>query len=182
MVKDDVIVQLLKVFRQHGYEGTTLTQLSKATGLGKASLYHHFPKGKEEMAAAVLSHINDWTAANIITLLGDRELEPALRISVMTKQVSELYNCGQQPCLLAVLTLGESNDLFQAQIEQALKLWIDALADVLLDAGLDEQIARSRAEDAIIKIQGSLILARGLKDTAPFERVLQGLSAELLRM
>lgn len=81
-----------------------------------------------------------------------------------------------------MLTSGESNDLFQAQIQQALKLWIDALAGVLLDAGLDEQTANNKAEDAIIKIQGSLLLARGLKDTVPFERVLQGLSAELLRM
>lgn len=54
MSKEEVIAQLTKVFRQYGYEGATLARLSEATGLGKASLYHHFPKGKEEMAAVVL--------------------------------------------------------------------------------------------------------------------------------
>lgn len=181
MVKDEVIIQLLKVFRQHGYEGATLTQLSQATGLGKASLYHHFPRGKEEMAAAVLSHANDRMAANIIAPLQDRESSAALRIDAMITKVNELYSCGQQPCLLAVLALGESQELFQAQIQQALKLWIDTLADVLLDAGLDKQVARTRAEDAVIKIQGALIVARGLKDVAPFERVLQHLPEELLK-
>lgn len=181
MVKNEVIIQLSKVFRQHGYEGATLTQLSQATGLGKASLYHHFPRGKEEMAAAVLSYANNWMAANIIAPLQDRESLAALRIDAMTKKVNELYSCGKQPCLLAVLALGESQELFQAQIQQALKLWIDTLADVLVDAGLDEQVARTRAEDAVIKIQGALIVAQGLKDVAPFERVLQHLPEELLK-
>ncbi|MCY7320404.1 MAG: TetR/AcrR family transcriptional regulator, partial [Phormidesmis sp. CAN_BIN36] len=58
MSKDSAIPELVKVFRQYGYEGATLAKLSEATGLGKASLYHHFPKGKEEMASAVLDYLN----------------------------------------------------------------------------------------------------------------------------
>jgi hypothetical protein len=49
-----------------------------------------------------------------------------------------------------------------------------------VDAGLDAEQARLRAEDAIMQIQGSLVLARGLNDTAPFERVLQRLPEILL--
>jgi AcrR family transcriptional regulator len=41
---------LLKLFRQFGYDGVTLSKISQATGLGKASLYHYFPGGKAEMA------------------------------------------------------------------------------------------------------------------------------------
>ena len=55
MTREEAIAQLSKVFRQYGYEGATLARLSAATGLRKASLYHHFPKGKEKMAAAVLN-------------------------------------------------------------------------------------------------------------------------------
>ena len=46
--------QLVTVFKKRGYEGATLTQLAESTGLGKASLYHHFPGGKAEMAAVLL--------------------------------------------------------------------------------------------------------------------------------
>ncbi|MDH3644464.1 MAG: TetR/AcrR family transcriptional regulator, partial [Gammaproteobacteria bacterium] len=35
--------QLVTVFKKRGYEGATLNQLADATGLSKASLYHHFP-------------------------------------------------------------------------------------------------------------------------------------------
>jgi len=48
--RDALLRQLGQVFRERGYEGATLTQLAAATGLGKASLYHHFPGGKAEMA------------------------------------------------------------------------------------------------------------------------------------
>src|SRR5437762_12723369 len=43
-----------EVFRAHGYEGATLALITEATGLGKGSLYHFFPGGKAQMAAAVL--------------------------------------------------------------------------------------------------------------------------------
>lgn len=181
MVKDETIAQLLTVFRRYGYEGATLTRLSEATGLGKASLYHHFPRGKEEIAAAVLNYTNNSMTANIIAPLRDKERQPALRIREMTKKVNELYSSGQQPCILAVLVLGDNN-IFHEQIQQALKLWIDTLAEVLLDAGLDEKTAQCRAKDAIVQIQGSLILARGLNDTEPFERVLERLPESLLKV
>lgn len=53
-VRDALLEQLVVVFRERGYEGATLVQLAAATGLGKASLYHHFPGGKAEMAAVLL--------------------------------------------------------------------------------------------------------------------------------
>ncbi len=54
----NAIAQLSKVCWQYGYEGATLARLSAATGLG-TSLYHHFPKAKEEMAA-VLNQKQQW--------------------------------------------------------------------------------------------------------------------------
>jgi AcrR family transcriptional regulator len=179
MSKEEAIAQLLKVFRQYGYEGATLARLSKATGLGKASLYHHFPNGKEEMAAAVLNYIDDWTATKILAPLQGSSA-PVDRIRAMCKSVDEFYHRGQQACLFAVLSLGDARDLFHAHIKQALQVWIDALAQVLIEAGIERSLARQRAEDAILQIQGALVLVRGLDDTAPFERVLQRLPNDLL--
>lgn len=176
--KEEVIIELLKVFRQYGYEGATLTRLSQATGLGKASLYHHFPKGKEEMAQAVLNYLNDWMETSIFTTLRSHS-QPIERIRAMTQKVNELYHCGEHTCLLAILSL--ESKLFVKEIQKALTCWIDSLAQVLIDAGFEEKLAHQKAEDAVLQIQGSLILARGLDDTAPFQRVLQRLPEELLK-
>ena len=178
MSKDEVLAQLEKVFRQYGYEGATLARLSEATGLSKASLYHYVPKGKEEMAAAVLNQ-RQWFEDNILNPLRSEGLASE-RLGTMLKNVEKLYKGGEKPCLLAVLLLGESKDLFGNQIKFSLNLWIDTLAEVLVEEGLDIELARQRAEEALIQIQGALMLSRGLGDTAPFDRVIKRLPEFLL--
>jgi len=77
--------------------------------------------------------------------------------------------------------IGVIHDLFYVQIHQALNVWLDALAQVLVEADLEPHYSRLRAEDALLQIQGTLVLVRSLNDTAPFERVLQRLPQELLK-
>ena len=52
--KQVLINQLRTVFVARGYDGATLNNLASAANLSKASLYHHFPGGKPEMAAALV--------------------------------------------------------------------------------------------------------------------------------
>lgn len=179
MSKEEAIVQLAKVFRQYGYEGSTLARLSQATGLGKASLYHYFPGGKEEMAAVVLDRMKHRFDEHVLQPLRDRG-NPTERIHAMVKHLDEFYDRGHNTCLLAVLAIGEANDLFRLQIQTAFNIWIDTLAKVLIEAGLDAERAYRKAEEAVLKIQGALVLSRGLNNTAAFERVIQHLPEELL--
>ena len=181
MSKDTAIPQLLRVFRQYGYEGATLAKLSEATGLGRASLYHHFPKGKQEMAASVLDYLNQGLQQNVLAPLHS-DHPPVERIRAMNKNIDKFYHQGEQSCLLALLSVGEAHDLFQSQIQQALNLWIDSLAQVAIEAGVNSKTARHRAEDAVLQIQGALVLARGLNNTAIFERVLKSLPEMLLNL
>jgi TetR/AcrR family transcriptional regulator, lmrAB and yxaGH operons repressor len=179
MVKDEVIVQLIQVFRRYGYEGATLSKISEATGLGRASLYHYFPGGKEDMAIAVLEHIQQWFAVNMLQGLQGKGT-PMARLKMMTKRIDEFYGGGEQACLFAVLSLVEPKDLFSAHTKAALTALIEAIAKVIVQAGLSPTVARQRAEDAILQIQGALVFAQTLDNTAPFQRVLERLPDELL--
>jgi TetR/AcrR family transcriptional repressor of lmrAB and yxaGH operons len=60
------------------------------------------------------------------------------------------------------------------------RVWIDASAEALTDAGLDEDTARARAQRAVMMIQGSLVLSRGMGTTKPFRDALAALADELL--
>ena len=53
--KEEVVERLLAVLRRDGFEGASLSVLSEATGLGRSSLYHHFPDGKSDMG-----HLDAW--------------------------------------------------------------------------------------------------------------------------
>ncbi len=180
MSREEIVVQLVDVFRRHGYEGASLSHISKLTGLGKASLYHHFPGGKEEMAEAALDHIDRWLETTILKSLSSRA-KPAKKLQQMCDQVQEFFDEGRKSCLWAVLVLGESSDdLFHNRIKQALSRWIDAIAAVLQEMGLDKEEARDRAEETILRIQGALVMARGLDSTRPFQRTMKAVKSELL--
>ena len=170
---------LLRLFRQFGYEGVTLTKISQATGLGKASLYHHFPRGKAEMAEVALLQVNQWLEINILPIL-ERPEKPIAKFQAMCEETSQFFDAGQNSCLWAGLVLAQSSDdLFHRQIRGAFLQWIAAIAQVLITAGLEATLAQQRGEDAMIAIQGALILSHGLHDFGPFQRVLQQLPQQL---
>ncbi|WP_055077064.1 TetR/AcrR family transcriptional regulator [Pseudanabaena sp. 'Roaring Creek'] len=180
MSKASVIPQLMGVFQEYGYEGASITRFSEATSLKRASLYHYFPNGKEEMADEVLDYITQALQEQLLAPLHS-DLPPIDRLRAMNQNIDAFYQHGQRDCLLALLTIGEAQGLFQEQVQQALNLFIDSLATVLVTAGITPITARERAEEAIALIQGSLVLTRGLNNTATFERVLERLPADLLR-
>jgi TetR/AcrR family transcriptional regulator, lmrAB and yxaGH operons repressor len=189
MSKQTYVPTLLKLFRQFGYEGVTLAKISQATGLGKASLYHHFPGGKAEMAETALAHVNQWLETSILPILRgasavkvDGKAAPIDLFQAMCEETSHFFNQGENSCLWAVLVLEQSSDdLFHPQISEAFSQWIEAIATVLITAGLNETLAKQRGEDAMIAIQGALILSHGLRDFAPFQRVIQQLPQQLCR-
>lgn len=178
MPKETYIPCLLRLFRQYGYDGATLSKISEATGLGKASLYHHFPGGKDEMVEAVLDYLERWLEQNILQMLNSSG-DALSRLQRMCDRLSELYEGGQQPCLFAILLLGSARDVFHDKVKALFRVWIDAIAAVLIESGMDEKLAQQRGEDAVIAIQGSLILSQGLDNPVLFGRVIQHLPEEL---
>jgi TetR/AcrR family transcriptional regulator, lmrAB and yxaGH operons repressor len=177
--RDEVIDKLMLVVRRSGYDGASLAELSKATGLGKSSLYHYFPNGKDDMVRAVLDHLATQLRDSVFTPL--RARGPARRrVEGMVTPIDEYYRGGRESCILGNLVLGTSRTRFRPQLKAILDEWIDALAAALVDGGLTRAIARARAEDAVIRIEGALILAGAMGDVSLFQRSLKQMPSELL--
>ena len=179
MSKEQVIPKLINVFRHYGYEGATVSRLSDATGLKKASLYHYFQGGKEQMAEAVLEYVANWLDENVFTPLQSDKL-PRERIMAMNQGLDKFYDSGQVPCLLSVMSVGEADNLFHQQLQQSLNHWLTLLTQVVEETGVEPKLARQRAEDALMMIQGSLVLVRVSNDTQPFKRAIAKLPQILL--
>jgi TetR/AcrR family transcriptional repressor of lmrAB and yxaGH operons len=179
MPKETYVPQLFSLFRQYGYDGATLSKISEATGLGKASLYHHFPGGKDDMVESVLDYSGQWLQENVLKLLAS-EGSPEERLQSMCDRINDLYGGGTKPCLLAILQAGTGRDLFHPQVKAALESWIGAIATVLMEAGLKESMAQQRSEDAVMAIQGALMVSQSLDKPALFKRVIKTLPQMLL--
>jgi TetR/AcrR family transcriptional regulator, lmrAB and yxaGH operons repressor len=175
--KIDVIPLLAEAFRELGYEGATLSRITARTGLGKGSLYHFFPGGKEEMAQAVLEHVDRWFITHIFQPL--EEGEPAAAIEGMWREVEAYFCAGQRICLVGAFALDGTRDRFPQAINRYFVRWMAALAGALVRAGKDEKTARQLAEHAVLGIQGALVLTRATADAGLFSRALERLAAGL---
>lgn len=153
--------------------------LSQATGLGKASLYHHFPQGKQGMANAVMDYIAKSFEETVLQFLQSSGASEE-KILLMCQALDDYYAHGNNNCFLAIMSWGEADKLFHDQVKQQLEIWIDTLTQVLIEAGIEPKIARERSQDAIIEIQGALILVRILDEPAIFTRILNNMPKKLL--
>lgn len=178
--RDEVVDIILAVFRRYGYEGASLARLSEATGLGRSSLYHYFPNGKEDMAHAAMTAVGAWFAANLLSILNGTE-PPKIRLKRYAAKLSEFYQGGERTCLTDVFTIGEAGAIFQRYFRERLQLMMRTLAKVIEEGGVERSEAARRAEDAIIALQGSLVVSRALGSTAPFLRMIKDLPGKLLR-
>jgi AcrR family transcriptional regulator len=175
--KPDAIALVAEVFRELGYEGASMSEITARTKLSKGSLYHFFPGGKEEMAAEIMANIDAWFVVEMFKPL--EESEPRAAIARMWETADSYFRSGRRVCLIGAFALDETRDRFSAAIRGYFHRWIEALANALIKAGLPGSEAKALAEEAVIGIQGALMLARALGDEAVFARTLARLKRRL---
>ena len=154
--REEILKDLIVVFRNNGFHGTTLTKLTEKTGLEKASLYHYFPKGKNQMATVVIKDIIDDLSLKVLKLLNENK-SPRSKLLNMLTAINDFYQGGTMLCFLTVFSIGEQNTQISKALTQALTSWIESLDDVLKE--LEIKHSKQQAAFAISSIQGSLILA-----------------------
>jgi AcrR family transcriptional regulator len=175
---EEFLATALDLFRTYGFEGVSLKQLADATRLEKASLYYRYPGGKEEIVMAVAGNVVAWFQANVFDpLAGSGSVRR--RLAFVIERLREFYAGGAKPCITDVLSIPGASPALKAALKGAMQAWIHAFAEIAKESGLSPALARARAEEAVVRIEGALVVARVLADNAPFERVLK-LLPELL--
>lgn len=174
----DIVPVLAEIFREHGYEGASLAVIGGRTGLGKGSLYHFFPGGKEEMAAAVLAEIAGWFETRIYRPLAEAS-DPQAAICTMIDAVEQYFHSGRRICLVGAFALDQTRDRFAGAVSDYFLAWARSLTAALARAGHAPERAADLAEDAISGIQGALVLARALGDPGQFGRALDRIRTRL---
>ena len=177
--REQVVSRILTVFRDYGYEGASLARLSEATGLGRSSLYHYFPNGKDDMAAAALASVSAWFDDYVLQPLSGSE-PPRERVRQFASGLAEYYQHGSKACLMNLFTIGDAGERFQKVLRERLRAMLRALAKVAEESGIDAEEAKQRAENALIDVQGALVISRALGTRAPFARVMEELPERLL--
>jgi TetR/AcrR family transcriptional regulator, lmrAB and yxaGH operons repressor len=159
------------LFRRQGYAATGLNQILDEAGVKPGSLYHHFPQGKQQLAAAVV----DTEGAGIEQLL--------LRFLATGRPVADIVE--RWIDLLAAALAGDQRDgcpiepiatesvnaspSVRAASARAFRGWSAAIEDRLRADGWSAGEAKDVALAVISLIEGALILSRISGDTEALE-------------
>ncbi|NRA29595.1 MAG: TetR/AcrR family transcriptional regulator [Parvularculaceae bacterium] len=170
---DDVLLtRTLSVFRETGYAGASLSKLSEATGLKRASLYHRFPGGKEELATETVAALKRWVDAQLISAL-QRPGPPQERLEAAAHAFALLYDHGRDASLINLFGSPSTTPPKLIEATQSLlSSIVAALSNLLEEAGVASDVARARSMKAMATLEGAVVLARTFRDSAPFDSVM----------
>ncbi len=159
------------LFRRQGYAATGINQILDETGVKAGSLYHHFPQGKQQLAAAVV----DSAGAGIEQLLR-RCLATGRPVADIVDRWIDLLvaglagdqrdGCPIEP--IATESVNASPEV-RAASARAFKGWCTAIEERLGSEGWPGDDAKTAALAVISLIEGALILSRVAGDPAALE-------------
>jgi TetR/AcrR family transcriptional regulator, lmrAB and yxaGH operons repressor len=156
------------LFRRQGYAATGLNQILDEAGVKAGSLYHHFPQGKQELAAAVV----DIAGAGIEQLLR-RFLATDRSVADIVDRWIDLLVAGlagdhRDGCPIEPIATESVNasPLVRAASARAFKSWCVAVEKRLRSDGWSAADAEQVAIAVISLIEGALILSRISGDAA----------------
>ena len=132
------------------------------------------------MARAVAAGVVAWLETNVFAVLkrpGSRQK----RVTAAGEQLRIFYAEGTKSCLLDMLSIPSGGTELAAGLKGALQAWQKAFADIAQQSGFGPSEAKRGAEEAIMKVEGSLVLSRVLGDSKPFHRVMDELRSTLIR-
>lgn len=152
---------------QKGYEKTSPQDVLTASGVGKGSLYHHFP-GKQDLARAAMEEVSAEMTERALTLLSgdDPPLDRIRRWLLLARD--GLLGC-------RVGRLANESAIFDAALHEPVDAYFRAL-ETRVTAILDEARhtgdlpavldPRQTARSLIATIQGGYVLSRARQDAS----------------
>jgi TetR/AcrR family transcriptional regulator, lmrAB and yxaGH operons repressor len=150
------------LFRRQGYAATGVNQILETADVKAGSLYHHFPDGKQELAAAVV----DSVGADIERRLREL-LDSGLPVSDIVDGWIDLMASGlagdhRDGCPIEPIATESVNASQQVRDASARAFggWCLAVADRLRADGWPDTEADQTALAVIALMEGALILSR----------------------
>ena len=156
------------LFRRQGYAATGVNQILERADVKAGSLYHHFPDGKQQLAAAVV----DSAGSGIETRLR-QFLDSGLPVTDIVDGWIDLMSSGlasdrRDGCPIEPIATESVNasPLVREASARAFRAWHIAIADRLRKDGWTGAESEETALAVIALLEGALILSRVAGDSA----------------
>jgi TetR/AcrR family transcriptional repressor of nem operon len=173
----EIVEKAAPLFNQKGFEGTSLSDLMRVTGLQKGGIYRHF-SSKEELASEAFDYA--WQKAVSRRLEGLDETANAVeRLKKMIDNFVDIRTGlvpGGCPLMNTAVEADDGNPVLRARARGALQGWMARLAKVAADGVANGEIdsrvdAKALGQLIISTLEGALLISRLENDRAALDRV-----------
>lgn len=166
--RDEIIEATGRLLELQGYRATGMNEIVRESGAPKGSLYHYFPEGKDELAAAVIAHAAGTITANIEGVLAAHDDAAAAVVSFVRQLAGHVSASGYRqggPITAVALEAASTNERLRQACRDAYRAWRRPFADKLRPAYGDR--ADRLAMLIIAAIEGGIVLARSEQSERP---------------
>jgi TetR/AcrR family transcriptional repressor of nem operon len=173
----EIVEKAAPLFNQKGFEGTSLSDLMRVTGLQKGGIYRHF-SSKEELAGEAFDYA--WHKAFERRLEGVDEAADAVeRLKKMIDNFVDIRTGlvpGGCPLMNTAIEADDGNPVLRARARGALSGWMarltkaaeDGIARREIDSKVD---AKALGQLIISTLEVALLISRLENDRAALDRV-----------
>jgi TetR/AcrR family transcriptional regulator, lmrAB and yxaGH operons repressor len=174
-VKKRMIQKTALSLAAKGLQRTSFSEVLKASGAPRGSLYHHFPGGKEALVLDALGLAGDYAMRALADSAGRPATEIAQRFIALWRNVLSGSHFGSGCAIAAVTVAAETPELL-SRAAAIFRDWNTQIAALLASGGVAEERAPALAALLISACEGAVILSRAEQSFDPLDRV----AAELI--
>lgn len=172
--RDRLLTAANELFRAQGFNGTSLSQIVKASKATTGSLYHFFPGGKDELTAEVL-RTSGVAYGNLVELVVRAAADPATGLDDAFAGAAELMLGTDfiDPCPIGTIAreVASTHEPLRRVALGVMESWIEIFVAILIEAGVSNASSKRLAILTIASIEGAFVVARTMRDVAPFLEV-----------
>ncbi len=161
--RDRILDASETLFRRGGMPGTGIKQILTLARAPYGSLYHHFPGGKDELAAETIARAGAGYGRRVAEkLTADADLVTAIR-AAFVDAAEELEASGYAdacPIETVALEVASTHEMLRGTVDAVFTSWLEALDAILVSGGVPAQRARPLSLTILSAMEGAFILSR----------------------
>jgi AcrR family transcriptional regulator len=157
-----------ELFRRQGLTGTGIKQILAQADAPFGSLYHHFPGGKDQLAAETIKRAGAYYGQLVAEKLAEHpDLVSGVRAAFISagKTLEETGYADACPVETVALEVASTNESLRLATAEVFGSWLDALAALLTHEGVEPTKARTLAHTIVSALEGAFVLARAARST-----------------
>jgi AcrR family transcriptional regulator len=178
--RERVLFASAELFRRQGYAGTGLKQITAQAEAPFGSLYHFWPGGKEQLADEVLRTGGTFFLALYRQIVDDApDLVTGVRDFFEGAGETLRTTDYADACPIATVAgeVASRYDVLRQAAADVFELWLGAMVEDLVQAGLEPGRARTLALSTLAILEGAFLLSRSLRSTEPMQAAAESAAA-----